>query len=111
MLFLELVAQRLQILAVVTLPHQYGRNVVGNGAIVNPAQRGHRVLDEPKGGNPSAYAAWFRITQLCHVVSVSGSSVMRKERPNRLFRTSNGGFAIMSSMYARLYAMAQPTVS
>ena len=90
MLFLELVAQRLQILAVVTLPHQYGRNVVGNGAIVNPAQRGHRVLDEPKGGHPSAYAAWFRITQLCHVVSVSGPSVMRKERPNQLFRTSHG---------------------
>ena len=78
MLFLELVAQRLPIVAVVTLPHKYGRNVVGNGAIVNPAQRGHRVLDEPKGGNPSAYAAWFRITQLCHVVSISGPSVMRK---------------------------------
>ena len=74
MLFLELVAQRLQIVAAVTLPHQYGWNVVGNGAIVKPAQSGHRVLDEPKGGNPSAYAAWFRITQLCHVVSVSGSS-------------------------------------
>ena len=111
MLFLELVAQRLQILAVVTLPHQYGRNVVGNGAIVNPAQRGHRVLDEPKGGHSSAYAAWFRIAQLCHVVSVSGPSVMRKERPNRLFRTSDGDFAIMSSMYARLYAMAQSAIS
>jgi hypothetical protein len=110
-LFLELVAQRLLIVAAVTLPHQYGRNVVGNGAIVNPAQRGHRVLDEPKGSNPSAYAAWFRITQLCHVVSVSAPSVMRKERPSRLFRTPNGDFAIMSSMYARLYAMAQSAVS
>ena len=100
--------QRLPIVAVLTLPHQLGRNVVGNRAVVYPAQRGHRGLDEAKGSTPSAHAASFGITQLCHV---DLRPVGYETRTSELVvSNTKGGIAMMTSRYAQLYAAAQSTV-
>ena len=105
-LLLELVVQRLPIVAVLTLPHQLGRNVVGNRAVVYPAQRGHRGLDEAKGSTPSAHAASFGITQLCHV---DLRPVGYETRTSELVVSNTKG-GIATSRYAQLYAAAQSTV-
>jgi hypothetical protein len=78
MLFLDVVTQRLQIVAVFALPHRHGWNIVRVGSVVDPAQRGHRGLDDPQDRNPSTDAASFRIAQFCHVVSIRPCQLIDK---------------------------------
>ena len=84
-LFLEGGVQWLQIVAVFALPHRHLWNVVRNGAVVDPAQRGHRGLHDPEDRDPSTRTASFRFAQFWHV-SVA-LSAMREERLTRVFGT------------------------
>jgi len=93
----EVVDEQLALVAVLALPHGYGRDVIRDRAAVNPPESAHRRLNDPQNCHSATDDARLEVTQFCHVTRPFGPLPAVHRTPGRdaLNRTSRSATAAL----------------